>query len=133
MRILTWNCQGAFRKKAERILSFEPDIAVIQECESPETLDFPSQVKQPQQALWFGDDPNKGLGVFAYRDWELQTAPCYDLPIRHCVPVQVNTQNPFNLVAVWTKGPGEQDPQGYIGHALQATIAYEIFFSECDT
>ncbi len=32
MKIVTWNCQQAFMRKAGRIFSDLPDIAVIQEC-----------------------------------------------------------------------------------------------------
>lgn len=35
MKIVTWNCQGAFRRKAAPIAQFRPDLAVIQECEAP--------------------------------------------------------------------------------------------------
>lgn len=36
MRLITWNCQGAFRNKASVILKHKPDILVIQECECAE-------------------------------------------------------------------------------------------------
>ena len=38
MRIVTWNCNGAFRKKYSRLKIDDkyPDILVIQECENPE-------------------------------------------------------------------------------------------------
>ena len=37
MRIVTWNCNGAFRKKYSRLKIDDkyPDILVIQECENP--------------------------------------------------------------------------------------------------
>ncbi len=38
LRILTWNCQMALRKKHELLASLRPDIAVIQECERPDKL-----------------------------------------------------------------------------------------------
>jgi exonuclease III len=36
MKIITWNCNMAFRKKADWILQYEPDILIIPECEHPE-------------------------------------------------------------------------------------------------
>jgi|GEM_PF-7092758 len=33
MRIISWNCGGAYRKKIDKVLELNPDIAVIQECE----------------------------------------------------------------------------------------------------
>jgi hypothetical protein len=36
MHILTWNCNGALRKKFDALNALKFDIAVIQECEDPE-------------------------------------------------------------------------------------------------
>ena len=33
MRLISWNCQGAFRKKADLILVHNPDILVVQNVE----------------------------------------------------------------------------------------------------
>ena len=35
MRIISWNCNGAFRNKINSILSLNGDIYVIQETEDP--------------------------------------------------------------------------------------------------
>ncbi len=32
MRIVSWNCNMGFEKKREALLSFQPDIVVLQEC-----------------------------------------------------------------------------------------------------
>ena len=66
MKIATWNCQGAFRKKAEPIARFMPDIAIIQECECPERLKFPHQIASPTTLLWFGERMTKGIGILSY-------------------------------------------------------------------
>lgn len=38
MRIVTWNCQGGFHRKAAAIEMFRPDLVIIQECECPDRL-----------------------------------------------------------------------------------------------
>ena len=40
MRIIAWNCNMAFRKKAQAILAMAPDILVLPECECSEKLIF---------------------------------------------------------------------------------------------
>ena len=43
MRIVTWNCNGAFRKKYSRLKIDDkyPDILVIQECENRKVVKYP--------------------------------------------------------------------------------------------
>lgn len=38
MRIVYWNCGGAFQRKWESIAALEPDVAIIAECCEPEQL-----------------------------------------------------------------------------------------------
>lgn len=54
----------AFRKKYKNILSYEPDLLVIPECEHPENFKdtFYSDV------VWVGNNNKKGLGVFSFND-----------------------------------------------------------------
>ncbi len=67
MKILTWNCNGAFRKKVDLVSSFACDLYVIQECEDPSriTKSTPEYKEFTQNHLWVGENKNKGLGVFA--------------------------------------------------------------------
>ena len=52
MKIATWNCNMAFRKKAEFILVHRPDILIIPECENIDKLKFPENVPIPSDMLW---------------------------------------------------------------------------------
>ena len=63
MRIITWNCLGAFRRKSEHIVIFRPDLAIIQECERAEKLVFKNG-SQPRVIQWYGDVGSaKGIGI----------------------------------------------------------------------
>ncbi len=59
MRIVTWNCNRALRRKLGPLLELDPDVAVIQECEK--------SVQPPDgyTFFWHGLDVNKGLGILA--------------------------------------------------------------------
>ena len=64
MRIVTWNCNGAFRKKYTILDDFNADILVIQECEDPA---YSTQKYRgwAGEYLWVGKSKNKGVGVFS--------------------------------------------------------------------
>jgi hypothetical protein len=104
MKLATWNCEGAYRNKAEAIARWMPDIAVIQECESPDRLIFASGVPRPTSQLWFGDlsHPSKGLAVFSYTNFQFERIEPYHEEIRYCVPLRVTGEQSFNLLAIWT-------------------------------
>ena len=70
MRLVSWNCQGAFRKNLQHIRELQPDIIVVPECEKA----------VGQQGDLFGEAPtsshvqppetiHKGLGVFTFGDY----------------------------------------------------------------
>ncbi len=54
----------AFRKKAEFILTEQPDILIVPECENQERLTFGLDTKQPTDIFWYGNNPHKGIGVW---------------------------------------------------------------------
>jgi hypothetical protein len=50
MKIITWNCQGAYRKKANLILDQNPDILIVPECEAIEKLQFELGTSMPNDS-----------------------------------------------------------------------------------
>ncbi len=64
MKIVSWNCNGGFRKKTDYVDEIDADILIIQECENPK----PSTKAYLQWAgdyLWVGENKNRGLGIFS--------------------------------------------------------------------
>ena len=66
MKIVSWNCAGAFREKYTSIIEEDADIYVIPECENPAEAKL-KEYKEfaGDNYFWTGDLHYKGLGIFA--------------------------------------------------------------------
>lgn len=125
MKIITWNCNMAFRKKAGYILVHQPDILIVPECENPDKLKFSQGVQQPTDFLWFGKNPNKGLGIFSYSNCRFSLQENYNPAFRTIVPVAVTGGDiDFILYAIWAYNPS--DPDGcYVEQVWKAIEHYD--------
>lgn len=132
MKLITWNCQGAFRKKAHRLIDLQPTIAVIQECECPSKLRFPVDSLLPDDFLWQGDNLDKGVGVFGYGNLRFTLDERYDPTIRHAVPVRVSGDLDLHILAVWAMGH-RQKARSYVGQVYHAIHYYAAFLREKET
>jgi len=102
MRVVSWNCNGAYRKKFQYIKDIDADIHVIQECENPITSGVPEYIEYAANHIWHGSlkDINKGVGIFAKPEIKLNELH-WDNPDESLfIPVEVNGF--FVLLAVWT-------------------------------
>ncbi len=81
MKIISWNCKMAYRKKAESLLKYHPDLAVVPECEY--------MGEETPKRLWFGDNRKKGLGIFSYSDFELELHEEYNPSFKYVIPIKV--------------------------------------------
>lgn len=125
MKLITWNCQGAFRKKAEVILQQQPDILVVQECEHPDKLDFGKNMKQPNDYLWVGDNKHKGLGVFSYSDYRFNLLDQHNADIKIILPISITGGLlDFTLFAVWANNHIDPDGQ-YVEQTWKAINHYD--------
>ena len=116
MKIVTWNCNGAFRKKFEKISDLNADLFIIQECENPAESTDQKYQNWAQNYIWIGDNKNKGLAVFANPKIKLEkldwTNQFKDHLVKHFLPCKINDD--FNLLGVWTHKNNSPN-FGYIG------------------
>ena len=102
----------AFRKKADTILKYQPDILVVPECEHPDKLKFNPATPVPRNLLWFGSNRHKGLGIFSYNDFTIRLLRSHKPDFKMVVPVSVTGKDiQFTLYAVWAYNPS--DPDGH--------------------
>lgn len=119
MKIVTWNCNGAFRKKYHLIDELNADILIIQECENPKESTKEYKNWANDNYLWIGNNKNKGLGIFAKNNHFLELLNWSDTntnykneKLESFLPCKIN--NSFILLAVWTKY-ANSEVFGYIG------------------
>ena len=125
MKIITWNCNMAFRKKAGFILQHRPDILVVPECEHPSKLQFGAGIPTPASICWVGTNQNKGLGIFSYNGFRLKRMRNHNPALKMIVPVAV-TGADFNgtLYAIWANNPDDPDGQ-YVEQVWKAIHHYD--------
>jgi exodeoxyribonuclease-3 len=139
VRLVSWNCRSGFLRKLEALHALAPDVAIIPECCSLEILSRKAPGLVPTSALWIGNNPNKGLGVFSFGTHRLVRDEAYDPSISYALPVRVEAppprpgagaegaQSAFHLVALWAHHGLSGRTMSTVGPTLQALTAYEHF------
>lgn len=123
MRIVTWNCQQAFRKKADALLELAPDIATIQECSE---ADVRSLEPRGYSVLWFGSNPRKGMAVLCRVGWYIRGL--HEPDQRWVVPIEVAGPISLRFIAVWACRTGNKLRDNYIGQVFQAISIHPEWF-----
>jgi exodeoxyribonuclease-3 len=129
MKIVTWNCNGALRKKLPEVDALNTDVLVIQECEDP-LFYKKDYLTWAGDYLWVGTNKNKGIGVFPKNgnrvtklSWHgkftinglsgIHSSICWSTSdLRLFLPFSVN--DGLIVLAVWTKG-NDNEAFGYVG------------------
>lgn len=102
MRLITWNCKGAFHRKHDLIAALRPDVLVVPESAKLSSVAQTLGSTPVRSFEWMGENPRKGLAVVSYGDYSLQLHPSYDSRFRWIVPLVVTGPVSFVLFAVWT-------------------------------
>lgn len=118
MRVITWNCNGALRRKFEALDALNADILVIQECEDP-SQSTPGYRLWAGNHDWIGYGKNKGIGIFPRRGQSIERLAWADNNFELFLPVKVGGN--IDVIGVWTQ-QSTTSRFGYIGqfwHYLQ--------------
>ena len=98
MHIISWNCNGAFRKKYKHLIEYNCDIMIIQECENPNLVEYSKEFKLLMpNFIWVGDNKNKGLAVFS--KYKLNDNLWDSGGNKYFISCKVNDE--FHLLGVW--------------------------------
>lgn len=125
MRLITWNCQGAFRKKADAVLKYQPDILLVQECEHPDNLISNAHLSQATSMLWFGENRHKGLCVFSFNSYRLHVLDVYKEDFKIISPVAITGDElTLTLIAIWANNRNDIDGR-YVEQIWKAINHYD--------
>lgn len=126
MRIIEWNCQGAFRLKNKSVFELQPDILIVPECEGEEKLEFGKLTPKPNDFIWYGDPGKKGIAIFSFADYKLRLLKEFNPEFRYIIPLEVsNETNSFLLFAVWAMDNKQNPLSRYIGQVWNAVNYYQ--------
>lgn len=126
--IVTWNCNMAFRRKQAQLLRYEPDVVVVQECESPSVN---GEWSAFSDWVWVGENEHKGLAVFTTGGRSVETPGVSERGGRFTLPVVVEGVGKF--IAVWAMNDETTPQNRYIGQVYRALLDYRRFVDEGTT
>jgi len=109
MKIVSWNCNGAFRKKYKELFRAYPDadVFIVQECEDPNFYNNAEYKAIFQMGFHAGtaDFFMKGIGVFSLKNLWLRRTKCkYSNPLMMMGYAPFEVANRVKILAVWPHG-----------------------------
>lgn len=131
MRIVFWNCNGAFRDKRHHIEQWQPDLAIVAETTR---ADAEQRVlgSPLTEAAWIGGPKGKGLAVLGRRG-SFMVHPLFDDAIRLVFPIVVDGAPPLLVLGVWTQADPRLPRHAYVGWLHDAVDRYSALFTEHET
>lgn len=129
MRIVAWNCNGGYHRKAAALMRLAPDIAVISECAQIHLLaERGLGGIDRESCVWIGTNPNKGLAVFSFNGWRVSLNRGWQPTLHHIAPVAVAGPARLALLAVWAQNAsGGVNRKHQLGPLRRALSRYSGF------
>jgi exonuclease III len=122
-----------YRVKASKVLALAPDILIVPECENKERLNFEPLTQVPTDMLWYGSNPNKGLGIFSYSNFRIKLHEWHNPDFRMILPLLLtNGAEQYTLFAIWANNANDKNNQ-YIEQVWKAINYYEEHLSNSNT
>lgn len=126
MKVISWNCNMAFRKKFERICKYKPDLLVLQECEHQEKLLEFIDSPEIHQVLWYGNNVHKGVCIITFGKTTVELQRDYNLEFEHIIPLTLKSDNGnVNLFCVWAMPHKTDRAKDYVGQIWGAANYYK--------
>ena len=130
MKIITWNCNMAFRKKFQHVLSYKPDLLIIQECEHIEKLEKALNTMDYSNIIWHGINLNKGLAVISFNNIEIEIQKDFNQDFDFVLPIVFTlNQQCISLFAIWAMPNKLQPSKSYVGQVWEAMNYYQASLS----
>ena len=109
MRIVSWNCNGGFRKKYKELFNAyrDADLFMVQECENPDFYNSREYKALFQKGFHVGtpDYSMKGIGVFAPKgNWLRRTSANTEM---RCTCLAMLSSRWTTPTRCWLYGPME--------------------------
>lgn len=123
MRIVTWNCNGALRRKLREADSLDADVLVVQECENPASST--SEYRDwAGNYIWTGELKSKGIGIFARRGQAIEALAWDSAGTSLFLPARIDGS--IDILGVWTQKtqPAALSYIGQLWHYLQANSSH---------
>jgi hypothetical protein len=94
----------ALHRKFSALMRLRPDIAIACECAEPQRLQALGLLAElGAEPVWIGNNPNKGLAVFAYNGYAARLSEPFYPCLRYIAPIRISGPSQCNLLAVWAR------------------------------
>jgi len=115
----------AFRKKFEKILSLNPDLIVLQECEQKHKIQKALSNYTYNQIIWYGNNVHKGVAIISFKATFIELSQNHNLKYDFIIPIKlVNQKKIINLFGIWAMPNKTDKTKGYIGQIWEAINYY---------